>query len=150
MIGTENKMMDSIKYILQNVEISGFKAEFDLGTKQVRLELLAEFDDLNEGLEKLNGLKLSSAKSDGKNNANASESDTQPLNAPENGNSNEKAKTENKSRSQAVPKNENDPENKYCSKISKKIDEFITTGSSPYEKINLKHNDQKKDLRSET
>ena len=48
-----DKMLESVRYILQNIDISSFRAEFNLETKQVKVELLAEFESFAEGIEHL-------------------------------------------------------------------------------------------------
>ena len=101
---TDSKLLDSVKFILQNIEISGFKAEFDLNTKQVRVELLAEFDDMDKGLK---GLKQLS------------------------GSSNKNAVDVNPEKTRDPPENDNkkgDPEDPRQTNISKKIGKFLTSG----------------------
>jgi hypothetical protein len=149
MIGSENKMIDSIKYILRNIDISGFKAEFDLETKQVRLELLAEFDELDERLEGLGKLNFTPINRDVKETESEKESIRQSRDPIELAKTNKSEVIKTDEQNQTISETVEEPDNKYPSKISKKIDQFITSGISPSEKLNSKQRDIKKDLKNE-
>lgn len=44
----DTRIVDTVKTLLKNVEINSVKAEFNLETKQIRIELLAEFDNIQD------------------------------------------------------------------------------------------------------
>jgi hypothetical protein len=126
-----DKMLESVKYILQNIDISSFKAEFDLETKQVKVELLAEFEGLSKEMANVKNMKDITHK-DKKNQISVIEPEPGPTVRVET----TKNETEDEKTVVKDPAEQNLKED-YPSVISKKLDHFLTSGIAPSEKKKL-------------
>lgn len=130
MTNDESKMLESVKYILQNIDISSFKAEFDLETKMVKVELQAEFEDYENGMKKLSIGSETQAKSD-RVQEDSPEKQTQKNTADEIKQENNDASAPNEKLNGNQKK---DAPTRSPSDITSKINKFLTSGISPSEK----------------
>jgi hypothetical protein len=127
----EDKLKESIRYLLENISVNSFKAQIDLDTRQVKVELLAEFEDLDDGkkenivkIESIDSFKESTQLKSGpdspKENTEGMTKELKP-----------KSPSSEKSSENSIKNSMND---KLPSDITKKISRFLTSGIAPGEK----------------